>query len=253
MNREEVFEIWGPAGSAWADWVKPVLFAQMPGVWSGEDVVPSETVADLGDFARMEGALMVVDLEGEESVRMGLGLARSGYRPVPLFNGAMEESAGMLASIKVRPMMRALSKGAGELRELHLPLDAPPTFLLDARRRMGEVAPGAGVFDNRWISFPTDFPSGRVLMERGILRAVVVMRESAFPAADLVHTLLRWQEAGMEILVMQLGVDESPRRIEVKEPSHFRWAMYQFLEMFGFRRRVLGGFGGLLSESGGGG
>ncbi len=253
MNREEGFRIWAGEGSAWADWVKPVLFAQMPLVWSGGDTGPSEPVAELGDFARVEGALIVVDLEGVESVRKGLALARSGYRPVPLFNGALEESAEMVASINVRPMMRALWKGAGELREMELSLDAPPAFLLDSRRRMGEVAPGPGVFDNRWISFPTDFPSARVLMERGILRAVVVMRESAFPAADLAHTLLRWQEAGMEILVMQLGVDESPRRMEVKEPSRFRWAMYQFLEMVGFRRRVLGGFGGRLAESGGGG
>ena len=76
-------------------------------------------------------------------------------------------------------------------------MEAPPAFLLDSRRFPRGKAASPGQFDNRWMVFPQDFPSGKLLLSRGLRRAVVV-REGPL-MDDLAHVLRRWQEAGVRI------------------------------------------------------
>src|SRR5436305_7040366 len=84
MTREELFEVWAPAGAAWSGWAKPVLFSQPP---PELPPVPDEPAPDLGWVPRPgEGFALVLDLPGAASVTLGLALAGAGYRPVPLFN-----------------------------------------------------------------------------------------------------------------------------------------------------------------------
>lgn len=258
MTREEVFEAWAPLGgtgeAGWSDWVKPVLFAQMPNDWPGDQSTPMPPEREL---PKMHGAV-VVDLPGELSVEVGLALARQGFRPVPLYNAAADGSGGvpmlripgsggMGARINMWPIMAALWLGADALRRLPIAPDAPPAFLLDSQRRVGEREPGPGMLDNRWMSFPTDFPSARMLLDRGIREAVVIMQATE-PATDLGHTLRRWQEGGIVIRMCELGMDAAPREITVSRPGMFGAAWYQFLTMFGLRRSLLGGFGGRLPQ-----
>ena len=258
MTREEVFEAWAPlAGTGdagWSDWVKPVLFAQMPIGWSREESLPALPDVPVPEF-EYRGAV-VVDLPGEEGVYAAMVLARRGFRPVPLYNAAangefvpLSQMGSPLvgAAINMWPIMGALWCGADPLRRLPIAPDAPPAFLLDSRRRAGERFPGSGMMDNRWVSFPTDFPSARMLLDRGIHEAMLVA-PSFEPAADLGHTLRRWQEAGIVIHHGAPGVDAVPREIGVGGPSRFRAAWHQFLTTFGLRRSLLGGFGGVLPQ-----
>ena len=95
-NREDIFEMWASPGSIWSLWVRPVLFAQMAerplGVTAETTpLIEVSWVPRVGDAAA-EPTALVLDLPGEEAVRMGVALAVRGYRPVPLFNACTDSS-----------------------------------------------------------------------------------------------------------------------------------------------------------------
>jgi hypothetical protein len=184
----------------------------------------------------------IVDLPGAESVRAGLELARRGYRPVPLFNTSVGPSplidAGAIAS--------ALMAGAEELREISMPPDAPPAFLLDSDRTRPAMTPVPGRYDNRWIVFPQDFPSSNYLQAAGIGEVLLIQREAAAPADDLAHVLLRWQQAGIQIVATDPGARGRTRSLTISTPSRFRRAWYRVMAVAGFRRNDAGGFGAMI-------
>ena len=146
MNGSELFDLWAPADAVWSPWAKPVLFAgamnpaPLPGL--APPPRPLQVLhprSDRGGPAPPRAPVripasgsmaVVVDLPGVWAVEAGLDLAREGFRPVPLFNGAAH--AGAL--VKVEPIVAALRGGAPTLRDLHLTAEAVPAFLLDADR-----------------------------------------------------------------------------------------------------------------------
>ncbi len=264
MTREKLFDLWAPLGGQWSDWVKPVLFAQIPRRWTHEATGARLPALELDGITLTGGTAVVIDLPGDASVSAAIALLHKGYRPVPLFNGAPDAAEPPIAdvdspavsyraSLNLWPLMRALWLGAEELIHTPPPPDAPPAFLLDSRRRTGDRTPMPGMIDNRWITFPTDFPSARVLLDRGISRAVVITGSATEPATDLSHTLLRWQQAGIEIQLLQIDGDRQARPITVRQPNRFRTAWYQFTTALGFRRSMLGGFGGHVPQPSSGG
>jgi hypothetical protein len=126
-------------------------------------------------------------------------------------------------------------------------------FILDALRTTGTQPLRDDLFDNRWMVFPQDFPSARFLAKQKIKRVVLVQTRSTQPMEDLRHVLLRWQEAGIEILVKGSANTGMPSQIMVAKPSRFRAFWYRALAMIGLRRSSVGGFGGFVPESFGGG
>jgi hypothetical protein len=246
MWRETIYAIWIPPQGVWSLWARPVLFAEMP-----ED--DTEAVAP-GRFwpaidvswapPAREGALLVLDLPGEEAVYVGLELAGCGYRPVPSYNACTDARE----VVPQGPIQRALRRGAPYLQSLSLPDGAPAAFLLDANR----MAPGAdvrpGQFDNRWQVFPQDFPSGPALLARGVSRVLVVRRGSRVPADDLADVLRGWQDAGLYVWAKDLGDAAAPDAIRVAPPAWYRAAWHGVLTYFGLRRAPRGGFGHLVPE-----
>jgi hypothetical protein len=170
--------------------------------------------------------------------------------------------------------MIALASAASSLQSFGLPDDAPPAFLLDAMRNPAAgtpppervedepgslppflmaakgdtavVAPSRGVFDNRSISLPTDFPSANLFLSGGIRRIVLIQRRHTEPQADLSHSLLRWQQAGLTILAAAIDEPDPPRPITIKRPRAYRLLWYNLLAKLGLRSSPLGGFGGFL-------
>jgi hypothetical protein len=154
MDGRTAYDAWAPASAIWSDWARPVLFAQAADA-PPDDAPPQTTALDLSWVDAREGnTAVVVDLPGAMSVELGLALAASGFRPVPLFNAC----DGRDAALDLKPIVHRLLDGAASLSQRALPDDAPPAFLLDSRR-MEVAAPPPGKFDNRWLSFPQDFPS----------------------------------------------------------------------------------------------
>jgi len=153
--------------------------------------------------------------------------------------------------VDVKPIMAALWHGAARLQVLSFQPEAPPVFLLDAHHR-GAEEPFAGCFDNRSVSFTTDFPSSNFLLAHRIHRALLVQISGHQPQPDLAHTLRCWQEARIAIDLKRLDIPGPPTPVFVERPSRFGWLWYRFWTLLGLKRNELGGFGGLIAEPGGG-
>lgn len=247
MTARELYEIWAPESSVWTRWAKPVLFAEMG---MGTVAMPPSLVGSpavqIGDFGEipvlsMVPTAVVVEMPALLAVEVGLALARAGFRPVPLFNGAPHSAA----AIDVRPALQRLVEGADILNGLSLLPGAPPAFLLDSERTSPRQPVRPGVFDNRWLTFPQDFPSASFLLSQQIRRVVVLTRESTnLFADDLAHVLLRYQEAGLHILTASLA--SPPEPATVSRPSRFRQLWYRSLALAGLKRNSAGGFGAVI-------
>lgn len=233
-DRQLLFELWTPPSARYAPWAKPVLFAQMTTGVATDPHVPDLPEQPWANY--LEGRTAVVlDLPGEAAVYHALALVQHGLQPIPLFNGC----AGAGAAIDVNSIMMALRRGAPHLRHA-IASDAPPTFILDARRTAGKPTPGS--FDNRWVVFPQDFPSGRFLRAGGLDRALVVYQDARKPADDLRQVLAAWKKDGMEIL--GVGVtEESPASLPVTRPWPLRPLAALALLGMGLRYNSAGGFG----------
>lgn len=240
LNGQQLFETWAPAGSVWSRWAKPVLFAGDVPALSSSAPEPEAS----GTPPRVDPATaLVIDLPGSRSVDLGLRVAEAGYRPVPLFNGASDPGA----VVPVQEIVRRLAEGAEALARGWIPDDAPPAFLLDANRMSPAQPPQPGRFDNRWMTFPQDFPSAAFLQSRGIRRVLLLQDDAqAQPRPDLAHVLLRWQEAGLELYIQDPLTDQPPRDLAVHRPSRFRGLLYRALAVVGLRRNDAGGFGSII-------
>ncbi|MGC4094878.1 MAG: hypothetical protein QM756_44565 [Polyangiaceae bacterium] len=186
---------------------------------------------------------------------MGASLARRGYRPVPLYNAipfpfdaklADPETFYDLALVPVVPVIAALRECAGALGKLQLSDDAPPAFLLDARRAgfFGRAQPGE--FDNRSVCFRTDFPSPLFLESQGIERVLLVRTDPREPAEDLQHVLRGFQDGNLSLWQAQLGLDDAPAPLSVEKPAWYGAMFQRALLSLGLRRAASGGFGRLV-------
>jgi hypothetical protein len=245
MEPEDVYESWVPPGGAWSLWARPVLFAQMPPGEGQSPLAAPWSELDVGWLPAAGGeTALVVDLEGDDSVRVGLALAARGYRPVPLYNAC----TGPHEVIDQMPILLALRAGAPYLRSLDLPPSAPPAFLLDARR----LAPGRevkpGVFDNRSQVFRQDCPSAETLKARGVARVVLVQRSRWVPRYDLADVLRDWQGGGLAVSSKDLADAAAPAPLRVTPLPWYRAAWNRVQEALGLRRSPPGGFGHIVPE-----
>lgn len=250
MDGRAIYEIWAPAGCPWADWVKPVLFGEMR-TMTADDTGRPDPVPELRlPWLRRakDDAALVVNLPGVEAMYVALYLAQAGFRPVPLYNTHRATNA----AIDVDPIVDRLFFGTNNLRQAALPLDAPPAFILDAKRTFTGQTLSPGVFDNRWLVFPQDFPSASHLKEHG-RRQVILVQRHAVVQDDLAHVLLRWQRGGLGVHLLRLGKVETPQPLTVRKPSFFRQAWHRTFASIGFRRNAAGGFGGRVPEPSSGG
>lgn len=261
MTREEIYSIWAPENSPWTRWVKPVLFAHLYD--SPEFPNPERYSIDVGWAPPpCTKTAIVVDLPGPESVLTGLALARAGYRPVPLYNALplppghesmLDMSGGRTAAVDVRPIMGCLWKGANDLMQLHLPPEAPPAFLLDANRKADGRVMRPEEFDNRSISFTTDFPSSVYFSAQGISSFLVVQANRTVPQDDLAHSLRRWQENRFTLLFKDVRSPLPPVSIDVPRPAWFGAMFQRALAGLGLRRAPHSGFGAWVPDPSAGG
>lgn len=245
MSDERIFEAWAPDGALWTPWAKPVLFANLSRFSTPAPSIDRYRSLDVSRIPSARGrTAIVVELPGIDSVLMGLALANLGYRPVPLYN----VNVGPNAVIDVEAIAGALRLGADAMREMRVQPEAPPAFLLDSNRMRPAKMLGPGKFDNRWMVMPQDFPSGTMLMARGIGEVLVVQMGENPARGDLAHVLLRWQRAGLPILSIDVNGTDRPRAMKIEPPSLFRRAWYRVIALAGLRRGNVGGFGAQIPE-----
>jgi hypothetical protein len=251
MNNEDLFLMWAPPGGRWSDWVKPVAFAQIPksagamekGHLPDWRTLPADWLAKPSDTA------LVIDLPGPTAIAYAVAAAHRGWRPVPLFNAC----TGAAEVVNMQTVIRALHEATYQLPEAKMRDDAPPAFLLDAGRLPLDKPLRPGVFDNRWMVFPQDFPSASYLQAQQIQRVLVVRQTAKSPLEDLSHVLRRWQEAGIEILQHDPQGTADPQKFDVKPPPKYRSLWHRLLAMTGLRRSAAGGFGSIIPQPSSGG
>ena len=165
----DIFETWAPTGAPWSPWAKPVLFAHLAGRRRAPRS-PGRGAAGPGRGRFVRHRLR----GGPAGPRIDRG--GPGTRPARLPPGAAVQrlpGPGVPRQAGRRGRAdRAFALGADRRgRPDRVGRIAPRrTPSLPARRR----SPRQGtrlvpnVFDNRWVVFATDFPSARLLVERGI-------------------------------------------------------------------------------------
>jgi len=161
--------------------------------------------------------------------------------------------ADVWSTVNVLPIINALRKGADQLVQLNVPFDAPPAFLLDASRRGDGRKMEPDAFDNRSISFTTDFPSANFLASHGIQRVILVQKNRLEPQSDLAHSLRRWQDGGLKLERLHLDPASPLEPFEVARPSWYGAMFQRALFSIGLRRSGAGGFGAWMPESSAGG
>lgn len=262
MNLDEVFALWAPQDSIWSPWVAPVLFAQTDWDLQNFDPIVPQPLPWLQEMSRetlSEATAIVVDLPFAESVEAGFALAALGFRPVPLYNASPGPPVYGLApglqgvsnaAVDMRSIVHAIARVTPSLQRMSFSPQAAPAFLLDSARLEGTTRPvDSGMFDNRWMVFPQDFPSANFLLAHGIRQALLVQKNRLEPQDDLAHSLLRWQEGGIAVLAKKLDDDLPPSLIKVKRPSKYKAIWYRALAQLGLRRSSGGGFGSYIPET----
>ena len=191
MKPEEAYLAWAPRESIWSPWAIPVPFAQIVclALDAQREINGIETLANI--LEPESDLAVVLDLPGDEAVRLSLALALRGFRPVPVMDGSpgpdiLGNSQAILGTgpalstqasvaVDMRQTLRWLCIGAAVLPTLKIAPNASPVFLLDALRMGRMHTPGMEVFDNRWKTFPQDFPS-RSRNPKRIHRVIRVFR-----------------------------------------------------------------------------
>lgn len=260
MTKEEIYSTWAPAESFWSTWAKPVLFAHLNEHFESPAALPLQ---DVSWAPAIEGrTALVLDFPCDEGVWVGLALARSGYRPVPLYNAIPHPfvtsvlspvSAHSVVAVNVIPIAVALRQGADVLATLTIPPYAPPVFLLDANRYGDGLRRNPGEFDNRSVCFTTDFPSANFLCAHGISRVLLVQRSRMIPQRDLSQVLCRWQEGGLALERLQIETPSVRESFQVSRPAWYGAMFQRALAAIGLRRAFGGGFGGWVPEPSAGG
>jgi hypothetical protein len=260
MSRKELFDIWAPRESIWSPWVSPALFAQIDCEKSSKGADPISRIWFEGKAS--PDTAVIADLVGVDSVRLAATLAQRGYRPILIVNASpgplASQATAILPMLGFSPssvvldttsLIKEVCAQTDLLLNFNLGPNAPPAFILDARRLRGSRPLQDDLFDNRWMVFTQDFPSASFLSGHGIKRVILVQDEKKQPQEDLSAVLLRWQDRGIAIFAQANGSANPPSRIIVKKPSVFTALWKWILAAVGLKQNNVGGFGSLIPET----
>lgn len=209
MTNKEIFKIWAPVGKRWVDWVRPVPFISIdentkPSQPSNSLVLPCLAELNKDDTK----TAIIIDMDGIRSVEAGILLAQQyGYRPIPVYNGVMEQK-GARATSDNHSILGGLVWGASILSHIDLEDNAPPAFLVDSNRLNCFRLDGS-IFDNSWDVYYQDLPSEKYLLEHGIERVLVISRKLAW---DLKDVFANYPKKKIEVYWTN-GYDE-PKRVK---------------------------------------
>lgn len=210
MTNKEAYKIWAPYGKKWVDWVRPVPFVSM-NEYSKKYNFSSMSVSDIDyvDESFKETAI-IVDLPGVKSVAEGISLAMAGYRPIPIYNGTIEQSCAR-ATVDNQSVGMALISGAEKLADIDISVEALPAFLLDSNR-MNRFKMEISVFDNSWDIYHQDLPSADYFINNGIQKIVVVGERIS---KDLKKIFYGFQKKGISIYLKKEY--EKPKKIIIRK------------------------------------
>lgn len=209
MTNKEIYSIWAPYGKKWVDWVRPVPFVAIK---NAKKFIPAfrEVECLPQNKEDIKHIAMIIDLPDEQSVELGIWLAKNyGYRPIPIFNGTIEPE-GTRATTNNADMLDALVWGANELKNIEIPDDAPPAFLID-KNRLQNIKIDRSIFDNSWDIYFQDIPSEKYLINNGITEILVISRNLSRDFKEIFN-----QFSEQKISVYLSNGYNKPKRIKIR-------------------------------------
>lgn len=194
MNKKEIYKIWAPYNSRWTNWVRPVPFI---------GIDKTKRIGHFIDYSIPQityikclkrDTAIIIDEPGGESVKESIGLAKLGFRPIPIFNGTNpnENTQSIIDNDMIEQL---LIWGAYELTKIKLDKDAPPVFLLDSNR-LNRYKVNRFIFDNSWDVYSQDLPTYEKFKSNGIMNIIV---KGSKLNKDLTKVLYKHQKNGINI------------------------------------------------------
>lgn len=212
IMRKEIYKIWAPFDSKWTNWVRPVPFIGIDNPNKSFEFI-NYTIPVIGYLDEfLSNTAIIIDIQGVNSIKEGIALAKLGYRPIPIFNGTNPKfgSGSTTNNVIIEPL---LVWGADELMNIELANDAPPVFLLD-KNRLNRYKINRSIFDNSWDVYSQDLPTAKYFLENGITRIIV---RAELLEKDLIKVLYKFQKSNIKILFTN-GYDK-PHEVKIKRPK----------------------------------
>jgi len=211
MTGKEIFKIWAPSNSKWTNWVRPVPFTAI------NDKLElyktnNFTIPDIKYIKELTCSAIIVDLPGLESIKEGIALSKMGFRPIPIYNGTIQQQ-GARSTIDNKIIVDGLIYGAYELEKIMIKDNALPAFLLDSNR-LNRLKVDVSIFDNSWDIYDQDMPSAEYFLKNGINK--IIVRGNKIQK-DMKKILYKFQKQGIEIYFTD-GYKE-PKKINIKKFS----------------------------------
>ena len=195
MLIKEIYRIWANPNNKWSAWARPVPFVALKYIENNKEFIDYNIPKIYYLNECLKDTAIFLDIDGIDSIKEAISLAKIGYYPVPLFNGT-NPSPGSTATTDNARVSHMLVWGASELKKISISFDAPPVFLLDDAR-LHRYKSSPKVFDNSWDIYHQDVPSAKYLLNNGIKN--IIIRASKIHK-DIGKILYEYQKFGINIL-----------------------------------------------------
>lgn len=210
----DVYKCFVPEVNRWSNWVRPVPFVNIGmGKQNYSYIFNEQHLFDSNDEDMKmftKDTAVIVDMPGISSINAGMNLVRAGFRPIPLYNGTIEE-AGSRSVVDNQGVSEGLLWMAKQLQEINISEDAMPAFLLDSDRLI-QYKRDVSVYDNSWDIYAQDMPSGQYFKDNSVKRILLISERIS---GDLRRILLKYQKSGLEIYLKKIY--EDPKKIKVRK------------------------------------
>lgn len=210
MTGKDIYKIWAPVNKKWVDWIRPVPFIMIDENYKVEEYCNLKEYK-INYLEKYENNIaIIVDLPGLESINEGISLARLGFRPVPVYNGVVEQKDSKAVTNNYI-IGEGLIWGAEKLKQIEILEDAAPAFLVDSNR-MNRFKMDDSYFDNSWDLYYQDVPSSEYFLKNNINK--IIIRGNKINR-DLNKILFEFQKKGLEIYFTD-GFD-IPKKVKLKK------------------------------------
>ena len=210
----DVYKCFVPNVNKWSNWVRPVPFINIGMGKRNYSYMFSEQHLFDGNDEDMKlftkDTAIIVDMPGISSINVGMNLLKNGFRPIPLYNGTIEEDNSR-SIVDNQTVSEGLLWMAEQLQQMEINEDAMPAFLLDSNR-LAQYKREVSIYDNSWDIYAQDMPSAQYFKENCVKRILLI---SERVSGDLRKILIKYQKGGLDIYLKKIY--EEPKKITVRK------------------------------------
>ncbi len=209
MLGKDIYKCWYKENNKWCKWIKPTLFIDLDNQIL-KDVVDYEIPHIYYIDKLRDDTAIIIDEDGDTSIKEGLALMNFGYVLVPLFNSPypLPNSKSLVSNLSIATL---LIWGGTILKDKTVSDVAPPVFLLD-KNRLNRYHKDKSIFDNSYDIYSQDLPSSNYFKNNGI-KNIILKSDKINP--DLNEILNKYRKNGLNILYTN-GY-ETPKKAKLKK------------------------------------